>query len=201
MSEENTQAVVDTVDTTAQPVVQTQDAREDGDSLESLLAQFDQSTKTEAVSPPATQQADQTKVAPVIDPDRLNRIEQRLFKEDLDRTVANIVGDSKVPDKWARGWIDQVARERPALQQAFLNRDSNPQAWAKIERSLAKEFSKEFEQITSIDRNVSEDVAVVAAAVRGASTKAPENKPPKMDGMSNAEFRKFTLENYGFDPG
>lgn len=201
MSEENTQPVVDAADTTAQPVVQANDARNDGDDLESLLKQFDQGTRTETVSPPATEQPKTTEAAPAVDPARLQRIEERLFKEDLDRTVANIMGDQKVPERFAKGWIDQVAREKPQVAQAFLNKHNNPDAWSKIERTLAKEFAKEMKQFTSIDPQVTEDREIVAAAVRGASTKAPDNKPIRMDGMSNAEYRKTVMEQYGFDPG
>ena len=201
MSEETTQPVVDAADTTAQPVVQANDARNDGDDLDTLLKQFDQGTKAEAVSPPATEQTQQTQTAPAVDPVRLQRIEERLFREDLDRTVVNIMGDVKVSKRMATGWVDQMARERPAVAQAFMNRHSNPEAWGRIERSLAKEFAKEMKQFTSIDPQVTEDREIVAAAVRGASTKAPESKPVKMDHLSNAEYRRTVMEQYGFDPG
>lgn len=192
MSEENTQAVVDAADTTAQPVVQANDARTDGDSLESLLAQFDQGTKTEPVSPPV-KQPEQT--APAVDPGRLHRIEERLFKEDLDKAVANITGDMKVPKRVATGWLDQMAREDPRIGQAFLNKEANPSAWSRIERTLAKEFSKEMKQFTSIDHQVTEDREIVAAAVRGASTAAPEEKAPDFAKMTDGEMRKWFSDN------
>jgi hypothetical protein len=55
---------------------------------------------------------------------------------------------------------------------------------------------------TSIDTQATEDRAVVAAAVRGASTnRAPETPPPNYSTQNNAEYRRSVREQYGFDPG
>jgi hypothetical protein len=95
-----------------------------------------------------------------------------------------------------------MAREDQRIAAAFMNRTTNPAAWEKVQRGLAKEFAKEMKDFTSIDPNVTEDRAVVAAAVRGASTnRVPETPPPNYSMQNNAEFRKSIRDQYGFDPG
>jgi len=198
MSEANTQTVVDDTQASATPGATVEGARNNGPDLDALLAEFQtQTTKTETApqTPPANQQT-------TIDPNRFVALENRFFQQDLDKALANIRGDLKVPDRIARGWIDQMARENPTISAAFANRDSNQTAWQKIERGLAKEFAKEMAHFTAIDPNATEDRAVVAAAVRGASTnRVPETPPPNYAVMRSGDFRKDVLEKYGFDPG
>ena len=183
---DTTQAAVDAVDATAKPVADTNSAQSTGDDLDTLLSQFEAQTKV-APATPQTQQTQQTQPAPV-DPDRLRRVEDRLFNEDLNKTVSNIRGDLKVPDRMAKGWLDQIARERPAIAQAFLQKENSPDNWKRIEQSLAKEFAKEVKSVT-FDQDATEDRSAVAAAVRGASTKAPPEAPPNFSAMSNSEIR------------
>jgi hypothetical protein len=198
MSEANTQTVVDETQAGAVPPAQVEGARNDGPDLDTLLAEFQtQTTKVEPEpTPPANQQQ------PNIEQGRLSAIENRLFQEDLNNAVKNIVGDLKVPTKFAKGWIDQMAREDMRIASAFTNRLTNPDAWAKVEKGLAREFAKEMKDFTSIDTQATEDRAVVAAAVRGASTnRVPDTPPPNYSHMRNGEFRKDVIEKYGFDPG
>lgn len=182
MTDTDTQPAVDAVDATATPVADTNNAQNTGDDLDTLLAQYEQQTKP-PVSPPQTPQQPAT-----VDPDRLRRVEERLFNEDVNKTVANITGGLKVSPRFARGWLDQIAKEKPEVANAFLQKESNPQRWAQIEQSLAKEFAKEVKSVT-FDENVTEDRSAVAAAVRGASTKAPTEPPPNYSSLSNAELR------------
>lgn len=204
MSEDTTtQTVVDDTKTTAQPVVAADSARNDGDDLDALLAQFNQQTtlaRTEPASPAPQPQTSQQQ--PTVDPNRLAAIENRLFQEDLNKAVANIMGDLKIPTRVAKGWIDQMANEDPRIQRAFAERHTNPQAWERVEKGLSREFAKEMKALTDIDPNATEDRAAVAAAVRGASTqRAPETPAPNYSQQSNAEYRRSVREQYGFDPG
>lgn len=184
---DTTQAAVDATDATAKPVANVNDAQNTGDDLDTLLAQFDKETKVDPVSPPVTPQVQQPQI-PAIDADRFRRVEDRLFQEDLNKAVANIKGDLKVPERAAKGWLDQIARERPEIARAFMEQASNPKRWQQIEKVLAKEFVREFKS-TDIDENVTEDRNAVAAAVRGASTKAPAETAPNYSNMSNSELR------------
>ena len=187
MTDTTTQAAVDATVTTAEPVAPVNNAQDTGDDLDTLLSQYEAQTKVAPASPPQTPQQTQPQT-PTIDADRFRRIEDRLFKQDLDEAVSGIVGDLKVPRRMATGWLDQMARERPAIANAFMQKDSNPQGWKQVQNSLAKEFAREVESV-SFDKNVSEDRSAVAAAVRGASTKAPTDPPPNYASMSNAELR------------
>src|SRR5512146_548287 len=198
MTDTDTQPVVDATETTATPVVEETNARNDGNDLDSLLAQFEQQTKppvSPAPTPPVA-----TPSPPPVDTGRIAALENRLFQEDLNKAVTNIMGDLKVPRRMATGWLDQIAREKPEVAQAFVNQASNPKQWEQIERVLAKEFAKEVKSV-QVDENATEDRDAVAAAVRGASTRAPVDAPVNFGNLSNAEFRNAVKEKHGFDPG
>lgn len=196
MNDTTTQAVVDTSNAAAMPAATEANAQTNVDDLDHLLAEFDQSTRTTTTQPEPKQETQ-----PVISDDRIRRIEDRIFQDDLNSTIKNITGDLKLPDRFAKGWIDQVARENPAVANAFLNRANNPNAWKKIENALSKEIAKDFKALTPVDEGATVDRAAVTAAVRGASTKAATETEPNYGSLSAREGRKAVKEKYGFDPG
>lgn len=194
------QAVVDESKAAATPAVTDDSARVDGDPLDTLLSQWDEAQKAKQapVSPsvPHTQQQQEAPLSP-----RAARLEERLFQEDLNEAVSNIAGDMKIPRRAAIGWLDQIAREKPAVGQAFLNKANDPQTWERFERALRKEMKDEFKSFM-VDETATADREAVAQAVRGASTTKVAAEPaPKFGGMSNAAYRKYVIENHGFDPG
>lgn len=203
MSEDTTtQTVVDDTKATAEPVAAVDGARNDGDDLDALLAQFNQQTapaKTEPVSPtPQTNQQQQP--APTQPDPMVLRMAQRIEREDLNKLVKEVKGDLDFDDDLVEGWIDAQARKDPRLQKAWLERDTNPQGFQKIAKGLAQEFAKRTSK--RVDPQLTEDRAAVAAAVRGASTqRAPETPPPNYSQQNNAEYRRSIREQYGFDPG
>jgi len=161
--------------------------------LDTLLAEFDQGTQKPAVSQPEPKQ-------PAIDPatiERIKRVESRLLEEDINGAVKQVFGDMKVSPRVAKGWLDQVARENPAVAKAFLNKANDPATWNKFAKSLSKEAEKDF-PVSKVDEEATADHAAVAQAVRGASTKVAAEPPPDLSKMSDAELRKFTQENWGF---
>jgi hypothetical protein len=161
--------------------------------LDTLISQFEEGTKQTAVSQPEPKQ-------PAIDPatiERIKRVESRLLEEDINGAVKQVFGDMKVSPRVAKGWLDQVARENPAIAKAFLNKANDPVTWNKFAKSLSKEAEKDF-SVSKVDEEATADHAAVAAAVRGASTKVAAEPPPDMSKMSDAELRKFTQENWGF---
>ena len=190
---ETTQPVVD-AEATAKPVAEA-NTNGAGDDLDTLLSQFE--TETKAAPSPAPVAAPQQPTVPPVDESRIRHIEERFLKEDIDKAVSNIFGDSKVNKRVAMGWLDQVAREKPAVANAFLNQHKDPETWKKIERSLAKEAEKDFN--TDIDTNATVDVAAVSAAVRGASTKAPSEQAPNYASMSTQELRAEMIK-LGINP-
>jgi hypothetical protein len=133
MSEANTQTVVDETNVPAQQGTAADGARTDGPDLDTLLAQYETETVKPAPvppSPPANQQQ------PDIDQTRLGALENRIFQEDLNKAVNSIVGDLKVPQRIAKGWIDQMAREDSRIASAFTNRLINPDAGPRLRRAL-----------------------------------------------------------------
>lgn len=204
---EPTQAVVAAADTPPKAGSEANDART-GDDLDALLDQFKQEAAPAAPSNPPPQ-------TEAVTPD-LKALEAKIqsfegvakhlsdqkFKSDMQTTVKAVRGDigsDVVEDDLVEAWLDTQARKDPRLQKAWLERDNNPQRFAKITVELGKQFAKKFSKMP--DRSATEDREAVTAAVRGASTKAPAEAPPNYASSSNADFRKDVRAKYGFDPG
>lgn len=207
MTEQTTQTVVDDADTQAKPGSEAEGARNDGPTLDELLADFDKSTSRQEPAKPApaaeTTQPDNALLT------RLQALEpvvqqfaQSQFKQKITETIKDIRGDldaETFDDEFVEAWLDGRARKDTRLQQAWLQKDANPRQWKRIQSELGREFKKKFDKMP--DRQVTEDREAVVAAVRGASTKAPPDQPVKMGNMSNAEARQHVRQQFGFDPG
>ncbi len=192
------QPVVDETKTSAQPEVAVDSARKDGTDLDTLLAQYEQqTTKTETVSPPETQQ--QPPARPQVDPN-VSRLLSRFDREDLQRLVGIVKGDLDYDEELVEAFIDVQARKDPRLQRAWLEREGNPKAFDQIAKELGKALAKKASK--RADPALTEDREAVVAAVRGASTqRAPDSPPPNFGKMSNVEYRNKVRDEYGFDPG
>lgn len=199
MSDDTKQPVVDETNPSAQPEGAVDSARNDGNDLDTLLAQYDQETKKpEPVSPPETQ-PQQPPARPQVDPN-VSRLLSRFDREDLERLVKDVKGDLDFDDDLVEAWIDTQARKDPRLQRAWLEREGNPKAFGQIAKELGKSFAKRASKRP--DPALTEDREAVVAAVRGASThRAPESAPPSYGGLSNVEYRNEVRQRYGFDPG
>ncbi len=187
---EQLQAVVDEAKGAAQPAPEADSARE-GSDIDALLAQFDQETQKPEISPPEPKPAKQD-----AEPDWAQALKQRLLQEDILKVTAEVFADLDVPDWIQASWLDKVAREKPALQRAFLNRYNEPSAWNKIVKSLKPEAQKEFAKARKVDQEATADKEAVAAAVRGASTKVAAEPAPDFSKMSDAELQKWKMENF-----
>jgi hypothetical protein len=199
---EEKQAVVDTTQAAAPPAVTDDSARVGVDPLDELLTQWDQNQAKQApVSPPevpSTQQPHQEV------PPWAQELKDRLFQEDLNKAVSNIFGELKIPIPFDAqiGWIDQLARKNPALGRAFLNKINDPRAWEQAEKAVSKKIWNDFKSAQGVDEIATADHEAIAQSVRGASTNKVATEPaPKFGRMSNAEFRKKVIEEYGYDPG
>lgn len=196
---EDTQAVVDKTDAPAKPGAEVDSAQDKGsDDLDTLLNQFEQEQpKPEAK--PKTEPEQKLDTAAIR---RLETLEKSLAEDRFQKSIkpviervrgdipAEVLGDDEILDL-----LDGKAKRDPRLQQAWLNRDKNPSAWAKIEQNLGKELSKKFSKLP--DQDATEDRNAVAVAVRGASTKAPEGKPPNFSKMSDNEFQAEKEKMFG----
>lgn len=205
MSEDTTQPVVDGTKAPALPGAAVDGARNDGNDLDTLLAQFDQQTqpRVDPVSPPpATQQQDTP--TPATQPDPLvASLYKRIEREDIGNLVKQVRGDLDATlwdNEIVEAWIDAQARKDPRLARAWLERVNNPQGFERIGKELGKKFAERASKVP--DRQLTEDREAVAAAVRGASTqRAPESSPPNFGQMSNSDFRNEVRQKYGYDPG
>jgi hypothetical protein len=197
---EEKQAVVDTTQAAAPPAATDDSARVGVDPLDELLTQWDQSEANKAPVPPPVPPTQQTQE---VVPPWAQDLRNRLFKEDLNKAVSNIFGELKIalPVEAKIGWIDQLAINNPALGRAFMDRINNPRAWEQAEKAISKKIWNDFKS-SQVDETATADHEAVAQAVRGASTNKVATEPaPKFGRMSNAEFRKYAIEQYGFDPG
>jgi len=215
---ESQQSVVDDVNGKAKPSTETNgDAQGNGDDLEKLLAEFDDSDnpdpkamKEEKPSKPAkTEQKTETQndlssqVQKLLDMEEERRREefQRQFDADMAKTVVAIRGeisDKLASDKFVRAWIEATAEENPKLTSAWVNRKKDQKAFGRIVEKLSRDFAAEFSKRP--DPNATEDREVVSAAVRGASTKTPEDKAPNYTSMSDQEFAADVEKKFGFRP-
>lgn len=171
-------------------------------SLEDILAEF---SSTEETTPPVASKPDakpsetQTSkpAASVADPelkairDELNALKQVETRKHLDALYGRLRGDSNVDPDLVESYVNLKAQKNPQLAKAWMNRDSNPEAWLKVESQLGKDIRAKFGGGgLTIDHAVTETKEAVAAAVRGASTAAKQGELSDKDvmNMSRAEF-------------
>jgi hypothetical protein len=126
--------------------------------------------------------------------------QQEQHEADLKTTIAQVRGDmdSKFfDDKFVTAFIDKEARDNLKLQELWQNRFNNPRALATAINQLAKDFQKTYSRMP--DPNVTEDRAMVAAAIRGASAPAQTEPPPNYARLSNADMRD-EMRKLGIQP-
>lgn len=200
MSEETPQTVTTETKPPAEPgAAGTQDARNDADDFDTLLSQYDDGKPGAAADPkPKPEQTTDGAVD-----DRIARLEQKIVERDsreaVDKVVSKLVSETGTTRRLALGFLEAIARERPEVAQAFADRHQAPKRWEKYEALIIKELDKET-KLLKVDRAATEDREAVTAAVRGASTKAPEGKAPDYTGKSDAEFRDDVRKQFGFNP-
>ena len=211
------QAVVETANAEAKPLVEDTSAR-DNDDLEKLLSEYEkpkEEARAESDNGPSKPKPEQTPEAghdlgKVLD--RLNTWEEERkadrkreaelqFRTDMDKTIKEVRGDldpNTLDDVFVEAWLDARARNDHRLAQAWAERYSDPKKFGRVVEKLGQEFSRKFEFMP--DKNATEEREAVTAAVRGASTKAPESKPPDFKGMTNNEFADHVAKEHGFRP-
>jgi hypothetical protein len=180
--------------------------------LDALLAEFDQSTKTMTAGNTAAPLADDfaERQQRANNGERsLSPAEQAAYAEGMqraERDLKSVVTDVRADmplhlysDDFVQTWIDNQARQNLQLQRVWMNRDSSPGAFRAAVNQLSKKFYKTFRDMP--DREATEDRNAVTAAMRGASSRAPEDRPPSYGTLSNAEYAKDVRERFGFDPG
>lgn len=200
MSDENPQAVVDDPKVSAQPDTTGQSARDD-DDYEKDLSEFTEATKSSEPKP-----------EPKAGGDDLSAVKSEVME--LRKTVSNIRYESEIAPiiKAVRGdvpvelyndedihdWINREAKKDNRLAQAWVNKEKDPAGFNRIVRGLERKLAQRFSNLP--DNTATADRAAVTAAVRGASTKAPEAKPLDLSNKTDAEARDEIRKNYGYIP-
>lgn len=204
MSEEDTtaQAVVDEPKNPPLAGGEAVDARDDG--LDDALKSFDEALKPRTETPPAPK--------PGAAPDEVASIKseltelrkvvfERQFKEDIDPVIKAVRGDIPAEiydDADVQSWLDREATADPRVSQAWMDRKKDPSGFNRVVASLNKRLAKKFGNLP--DKLATEDREAVTAAVRGASTRAPEGKAPNYAKMNDAEYRESVQKEHGFVP-
>lgn len=205
MSEATTeQTAVDATKAPALPgAADGQDARKDGDDVDALLNTFESSVKPAPEPKPQPKpepKAGTDATTPQPDP-AVAEVRAYIRKQDMTKTVAAVRGDldpERHDDRLVEAWLNVRATEDPRIANAWVNRHNSPQAFEKIVAHLGREFQKKYGNLP--DKQATEDREAVTAAVRGASTKAPEGKAPDFAGMSNSQYREEHKKLYGYYP-
>lgn len=215
---ESRQPVAGNADDKAKPSSEVDNgARDNGDDLDTLLKEFDDSNGDgskggEAEKPSKPQNTEpkpettgdlSSKVQQLLDLEAERKKEdlQRRFDADMEKTVKAVRGDisaNLASDKFVRAWVEATAEENPKLAQAWVDRNKNPKAFQRIVEKLSRDFAAEF--VKRPDANATEDREVVTAAVRGASTKTPEDKAPDYKSMSDQDYAADVQKRYGYNP-
>lgn len=204
MSEADNMQPVATSEVTAQPVTTPAvDARNNGDDLEALLKDFDAATPKPATANPTPEpgpELDLKSLASKVENiDGFMREQNaQSFKRDMKTTVDEVRGDldpSIFDDKIVQAWIDVQAQEDDRLSQAWQNRHADPKKFNAVKAALGKKLANQFAKMP--DARATEDRATVAAAVRGASTRAPEAKAPNFSVMSDNDFQAEKDKMFG----
>jgi hypothetical protein len=165
-------------------------AQEDG--LDELLKEFD--AKKEASpqkEPDKTPEPKATEVPIEVLATlekRLNDYEAKQTRRELENLFDRITVGVQADSLDAEAFLNAKALRDPRINQAYIQREANPKRWDKVEAELYKEFSKRFGK--KVDKQVTESRDAVAAAVRSASTAAPQRDITQRDieTMSKSDF-------------
>lgn len=205
MAEDDKQTVVKETDgQTEKTGAEATDARTE-DDLDSLLREFETEAKPPEKKSSATPER---KSDAATDPNLAEDVKslkselaRMSSQKDMDATIKTIRGDldpEVFDDAFMEAWLDTQARNDPRLQRAWSERHANPKQFARVTSELGKNFSKRFSSLPN--KEATEDREAVTAAVRGASNKAPEGKPPEYGNLSDSEFAQEIEKTHGFRP-
>jgi len=196
-----------------------QNADSTDESLEDILAQYDEGTSEQSTQREGTPPADSDSTGgesnsetPEVDnsqPDsRLDTMWDQ-FQEnarnqaaaDIESAVSTIRDSSPIlknlPEYVLKGGLEELNRQDPRIGKAFALRNEKPEAWKDTLTQLGKKMVGDFS--TSPDSSASEDVAAVRASVNSQSSGAVSDGPTEQEvaDMSPAEFSRYKKEKYG----
>ena len=156
------------------------------DGLDELLKEFDERKAShiqpEPPKPSNEPTGDQTPIdvaALAALERRLNDQEAREHRRTLENIFENLADGAEADLVDAEGYLNARALRDPRINQAYREKDENPQRWNKVFGELKKDFVKRFGK--RVDKQATESREAVASAVRSASTAAPPKDLSKQD--------------------
>lgn len=197
---EDKQAVVEQTDASPKADVKVDSAPDKGgDDLDVLLKEFEQGQDQPPRPTPTPKAEVDTDLK--VQGEQIRALSNIQFRRDMNETIGKVRGELDVTyfdDEFVQAWIDAKAQTDPRLQRAWVDRHNNPAGFRRVVDGLGKDFAKKYGKLP--DQSATQDRETVAAAMRGASTRAPEDKPPNFSGKSNNEFADDVEKNYGYRP-
>lgn len=178
-----------------------------GESLETLLREFDAPPKPESQPQPPVASTKPPETAPAaIDPAKVGKvvefvegIQQRELKQATETALKDAVTTVKtaaealkgLPDKLIRGALYDQADSDPRFMQAFMGRHKNPESWNRVLSAFAQNLAKE---VPNADNTrLASDQAALRAAVNGQTS----NAPPPEKSVSNDQISSLRPAQFG----
>ena len=160
-----------------QPSTATDSGAAQEDGLDALLKEFDDRQEAAAApkepvpaSEPKPEQIDANVLATL--EQRLNQQEAREQRRDLEKMLDRFTDGVQADAVEAEAFLIAMAKREPKIERAYMARGQNPKQWNDIESALKREFTKRWGK--KVDKQVTESRDAVSAAVRSASTAAPQ---------------------------
>lgn len=211
MADEATQAAASVADAGATPSTEATGAQDLGNDLEKFLSDYEEQTRPQPQQPtqlqqPTTSESEMARKLADLEAWKQQQefaSAQAREKADLDEATKTVKGEIAIPDAAVRGWLQELADKKPDMHRIWANRANDPRAAKAMLAAAAKEFAKsDLAKLASgrIDQDATDTRAAVAAAVRGASTAAPDKAPSNLGSMTDAEFREYARQS-GINPG
>lgn len=128
------------------------------------------------------------------------RQEREDFAETVDEAADMLEGAAHVGDAktFARRWLLSQAALDPHLAEAWQHRRDSPEHNAYAVRALKRAFKAMRAEVDRMpDPEATEDRALVAQAVRGASRTAPAGRAPDYSRMTDSEFEREKIRVMG----
>lgn len=164
-------------------------AQEDG--LDAILREFDSQTEPAREEPKATEPKTETQIdanALAVLEQRLNQQEAREQRRELEKMFDRFTEGVQADAVEAEAFIIASAKREPKIERAYMNRANNPKLWNDLESALKRDFQKRWGK--KVDKQVTESRDAVSAAVRSASTAAPQKELTAHD-IVNASKDEF----------
>jgi hypothetical protein len=157
------------------------------DDLDTLLQEYDTSTKPAPETKPQKTALEQWAER------EMAKQQRHELQDGIKSAVEQVKGGLgetpvKITDTLIEGFLHKRAADDPRVQQAFQEREANPQNWNRILSGIGKDLKDEL----SIDTSATQDRAAVEAAVSGTKTTDTEPDAPDYANMSDEDFAKIT---------